>query len=372
MSILETINGYKLKTNTKCMHIPRVLFDKFYDTVKPIVFWATSKDPDDKSLINFLKGDPEDAHHLFVTLCRSMYATGLDSFILKTPQTAPTDIEFSNAAGFNKNGEIPPRVLKYLGFDRVVVGTVTYDAWEGNPRPRIKRFPKTDSMVNWMGLPGIGAARVRDKLEEYGYQDVPITINLMATPKKKGDDALKDVEKTVYTMRTAPGVDSWEVNISCPNTHGQDGRMDARTENLRMLNGLVQVVLKNKLPNQRVRVKVSPDSTEKDVVDTLEVISPYEIGVVAANTTRNHHHLFIPKSPGKGGASGKAVYDLAGKVQGLYKRHAPNLEIIACGGIDSVRKAQARINQGATGIQLFTPLVYEGPKLLRELKQYKA
>ena len=67
-------------------------------------------------------------------------------------------------AGLNKNAEIPPSTMKYLGFDRVVIGTVTNDKWKGNPKPRIARYPSTESLVNWMGLPGEGAEKIVERL----------------------------------------------------------------------------------------------------------------------------------------------------------------------------------------------------------------
>ena len=165
------------------MNIIRSCFDNFYDCIKPLVFSLT-------------KYDLEKAHELFVKFSQVVYSTGLEKFILdnKTNQI-DNNFEISNAAGFNKNADIPPIFLKYLGLDRVVIGTVTGDYWKGNERPRMTRYPATESLVNWMGLPGIGAEKISEKLLDYGDHQIPITINLMATPNKKGDGTLKDLKK---------------------------------------------------------------------------------------------------------------------------------------------------------------------------------
>ena len=143
----------------------RNFVDNWYDSHKDRIFERT-------------KDDPEVAHESFVKLARAIHKLGLEKLLLNCPENASNPgFEISNAAGFNKNGEIPPTFLKYLGFDRVVVGTVTADAWDGNPRPRIKRYSETNSLVNWMGLPGVGAERVADNLISHGNHSVPITIN---------------------------------------------------------------------------------------------------------------------------------------------------------------------------------------------------
>ena len=103
-----------------------------------------------------------------MTLCVELTAISYCLFLL---------VKISNAAGFNKNADIAPSVLEALGFNRVVIGTVTHDKWKGNPRPRMKRFPKTNSLVNWMGLPGHGSKRVAERLYDYDNQSVPLTIN---------------------------------------------------------------------------------------------------------------------------------------------------------------------------------------------------
>ncbi len=345
------------------MDLARKGLDLTYDLVKPAIFFLTQK-------------NPKKAHELFVSFSRQLYNSGLEEFLLDNNSNYQNPgFELSNAAGFNKDGQIPPTILKLLGFDRVNIGTVTGDSWDGNPGSTIVRFPETGSMVNWEGLPGLGAERVADILHGYGNHGVQLTVNFMSTPGKQGDDLLRDLEKTLLVMRDVPYVDRFELNISCPNTHGSKGEMDARNENLKALDSMLRLLDAYILPNQEVYLKVSPDSTEQDVRDTLNVVKNYKVkGIVTTNTTTAHNSIYIPESPKNGGASGNAVYEDSLRVQELYRSRINelglDLEIIAVGGIDSPVRVQERIVHGATGIQIYTPLIFKGPELLRELRSH--
>jgi dihydroorotate dehydrogenase len=131
----------------------------------------------------------------------------------------------------------------------------------------------------------------------------------------------------------------------------------------------------NLLPHQKLGLKVSPDSTEADVKDTLETARNHRVNwIVTTNTTTNHNPLYILNSPGKGGASGNAVYEDSLRVQKLYqswiKELGLDLKLIAVGGINSPERVQERLDYGATGIQIYTSLVFKGPELLRGLRSH--
>jgi len=352
------------------MDILRRAFDLSYDAVRESVFSRTAH-------------DPEEAHELFVKACRVLHKTGLERLVLDhTSNRKIPYCEISNAAGFNKNAYIPPTTLKYMGFDRVVIGTVTYDYWEGNPRPRCKRFPETSSLVNWLGLPGIGAVAVADRLAGYGDHGVPLTVNIMSTPQKQGDDLLKDIEKTIKATRHLPYVDRFELNISCPNTHGISGKMDVREEYQAILHKMMKVCLDTMLPHQELWLKVSPDLDEQEVAETIAVTNgyrdhnlrkrtdkPFFVGYTCTNSTRKHDPEFISPSPGKGGASGPAVYSASTRVQSLFEYKGKGAKIIACGGINSLERARQRTQDKADGLQIYTALVFQGPRFIRRLRE---
>ncbi len=350
------------------MDVIRSAFDIIYDRIKPIVFKIT-------------ENDPQQAHEVFTLFCRLLYTSHLERLVLNNRDNKlRPGFELSNAAGFNKNADIPPTVLKHLGFDRVVFGTITYDPWDGNTRPTIRRYADTESMVNWMGLPGDGAQIIAERIAGYEYHEVPTTINFMSTPQKQGDKLLKDLEETILATRDLPYVDRFELNISCPNTHSGSGKIDTRKENLRMLDSMMKVVDTNVYPLQKIYVKVSPDSTQADVNDTVDVARAHRVnGIVTTNSTTKHDRRYIPVSPQVdrkkvGGASGDAVYESSLRVQKMYEAKINeiglNWKIIACGGNKSLQRIYERRMNGAVGIQIYAPLIFSGTKLLRELRRY--
>jgi len=273
---------------------------------------------------------------------------------------------------------LPNHLLKYLGFDRVVVGTVTADPWEGNSKSkhgqRIWRYPATKSMVNWLGLPGLGAERVADILYGFGNHGVPITINFMSTPGKQGSELLADLQKTARITKELPFVDAWQLNISCPNTHGSSGQ-DSRRDYQKQLGAMFGAVEEVIGYVPRLEVKVSPDLDIKRVRDIVDVSSNHSVvsKFVIGNTTTEHDSDYIEFSPGVGGASGDAVYNRSFAVQKMFaneieSRGLPH-GLRVCGGIRSAQRARQRVSYGPVkGIEFFTPLIYEGPKLLRELR----
>ncbi|MBS3116201.1 hypothetical protein J4421_01255, partial [Candidatus Woesearchaeota archaeon] len=359
----------KVRSSTQPLH--RLSEQDFWlETLKPLLFKVTEH-------------DPQIAHELFVHLSRGVYHLGLEDFLLNNPtNTKYVPFELSNAAGFNKNGDIPPTVLFYLGFDRVIIGTVTMDPWLGNPRPTIRRYSPSESMINWMGLPGEGVEIVAENLAAYGEHPVPLTINIMSTPQKKSDDVLRDLEKTVLTMRNVHSVDRFELNISCPNTHSTTGELDAREQYQQQLEEMLVVVEENMNPHQKLYLKVSPNLTLSEIKETVAIAKKHRVhGITATNTSTVHDRHYIPFSPMKegkqiGGASGNAVYSRSLETQKKFARMAAEADVqwefIACGGINSLERVKERATAGAKGIQIYTPLIFSGPKMVRMLRQYQA
>ena len=267
------------------MYLLRLCFDALYTAFKPFVFKTT-------------ESDPEKAHKLLTSVFRLLYTTRTDGIVLNNSyNSCVSEIPLSNAAGFNKNGEIPPQTLSSLGFDRVVIGTVTYNQWDGNPRPRIKRYHETESLVNWMGLPGIGAKEVAYNISKYRSHDIPLTINLISTPGKLGNDLLEDLKLTIQETRDVENIDRYELNISCPNTHEDNGNIDARNEYKKHLSSMLGVMTDELKPYQNIYLKVSPDLNENDVEDIVSISSKYGVsGFTVANTTTNHNKIFIPEN----------------------------------------------------------------------------
>jgi dihydroorotate dehydrogenase len=338
----------------------RNLFDDFYDLIKPIVFKTTEK-------------NPKIAHSLFVNFCWVLHNTGLERLVLDCEENKKQlPFTISTAGGFDRNGEIPPSALKYLGFDRMVIGTVTNDSWKGNPEPNIIRYPETETLINWVGWSGVGAERVVKNIQKYENCRISTTINFGPTPNKSGNELTQDLKETILKTRDLSYVDRFELDISCPNLHSSCGTLDARREHQTQLPRMLEITCGNVHPAQEAYVKISPDINEEEVDETLKVCEEYPIaGFTISNTTTKHNLNYIPLPPGKGGASGNAVYDDSLRVQKLFSERVPNhIKIAACGGINSVERVRERVSVGnVTEIQILTPLVFSGPKLLRKIRR---
>ena len=189
----------------------------------------------------------------------------------------------------------------------------------------------------------------------------------MSTPKKKGEAILRDLEGTLFDTRFFG--DIIELNESCPNAgHSTDEYQRAFAEKL-------NIVIINSY-GKKIRVKISPDMPIQRVSETLDVILNYNplavSGIVGTGATTNHNQQYIPNSPGKGGASGKAVQHLSRVIQEQFiteirNRNLP-LEYISVGGIDSADEAGYRVYLGASGIQVLTGLIFKGPRVVREIR----
>ncbi len=329
------------------MNCIRKCFDSLYDISKPILFFLS-------------KHDPHLAHELFVEFSRLAHRLKLESILLDNDANyTKKNVIISNAAGFNKNGFIPPLFLRYLGFDRVVIGTVTGEPWKGNPRPHTLRLTESELLINWMGLPGMGAGRVRRRLMKLKHNDIPITINIAPTPNKRGDDALRDLEKTVDALKTFSFVDRFELNISCPNTEVD------RNNYHKELQAFITALQSKMNDYQKLYIKISPDLLENEIDETVSVIRLMHVdGIVTTNTTTQHNYQ-------QGGASGDLLYERSFATQKLFYEKLKNthVKIIACGGISSLARLQERINFGSREVQIFTSLIFQGPRLLRDLRK---
>jgi dihydroorotate dehydrogenase len=335
-----------------------------------------------KNRNKIFKKNGNDAHRAFVKLANWVTNFNLEELILDNHKEMSTNpVPISNAAGFNKNADIPLTFLYHLGFDRVVVGTVTGEPNKGAPEPNIKRYTDKETLVNWMSLPGEGALKVSRRLEKHlaTYQNrIPfiepkVTINLMATPNSK--DPLSDIAKTIILTKDIKGVDRYELNISCPNT-------EALTNYETTLRQLIETASLYKKDDQDLYLKISPDTidpnsnepiTAEDVDLIVSIANEFGVaGYTTTNTTRYRDPAFINPDPGKGGASGDAVYDRSLAAQQLFRARLPNRNrgsfVIACGGINSPERLTERLSGGANEIQIFTPLIFQGPKLLTDLK----
>ena len=268
------------------------------------------------------------------------------------------------AAGFDKDGDALP-ALYGLGFSFVEVGSVTAAPWPGNPRPRIWRLPRHGALINRMGLPSLGAARVADRLRRRRPRH-PVFINVAKTgdPTLHGDRAVEDIRRAVDLLRGV--ADVLVLNLSCPNT--EDGRT---FEDPAALAELLRALALRPGEGPPVLAKVSPDQAP-DLREALvdQALRGGVVGFVATNTTRSRECLGDPPPGGwpAGGLSGDPLRARSlAVVRHLRQVLGPRVPLIGCGGISCPDAAEAFLDAGADLLEAYTGFLYRGPCFVRRV-----
>jgi dihydroorotate dehydrogenase len=284
------------------------------------------------------------------------------------------------AAGFDKNAELVP-FWAALGFGFAEVGSVTARPSAGNPKPRAFRLPDDRALINRMGLNNEGADAVAERLEalrsDRSAQTLPLGVNLAKThdPAILGDAATADF---LYSFRRlAPLADYVALNVSCPNT--AEGKTFEEPAAFDALLAAVMDARAEMMLTVPVLVKLSPPHTASfdpgPVNELVEIALGHGVaGFVATNTASNRKGLATPEARlseiGRGGLSGRPLAARAtALVRHLYGRTDGRVPIIGVGGIDSAEAAYRRIRAGASLVQLYTALVYEGPGLVGRINK---
>lgn len=251
------------------------------------------------------------------------------------------------AAGFDKNGELVDVIQDY-GFGYVEVGSVTFRGGKGNPRPRLFRIGSQD-ILNRMGLNGEPAHRVAERLSKCQSKAYGVNIAKTHDPSIVGPAAIDDIIGSYKLLKTF-GIYT-VINVSCPNT--KEGKTFETPESIRELLTALEPFRQGARP---LLVKVSPLLLEEQLLNLAEVCEDFNIqGYVVSNTVPLDHPLF-----GKGGRSGRAVFERAPQlVEQLYNRY-PNRMIIGVGGIFEGRDMITYHVRGANFFQAYCGFV-NGP-----------
>ncbi|AKC70415.1 quinone-dependent dihydroorotate dehydrogenase [Pandoraea oxalativorans] len=321
--------------------------------------------------------DAEQAHHLTLATLRGAASLGLAGLIGQTLPESPRTvmgIRFPNpvglAAGLDKDGSCIDG-LAALGFGFVEVGTVTPRPQAGNPKPRIFRLPQAEAIINRMGFNNGGVEQFLQNVQSARYKG-PLGLNIgknADTPIERAvDDYLICLEK-VYPYATYV-----TVNISSPNT-----------KNLRQLQGGDELdALLGKLKDKQralsdrhgkyvpIALKIAPDLDDEQIKVIAGTLTRHGFdGVIATNTTLSREPVAgLPYANETGGLSGRPVFDASNRViRALASELGGALPIIGVGGILSGADAQAKLDAGASLVQVYSGLIYRGPELVRECVQ---
>ncbi len=273
------------------------------------------------------------------------------------------------AAGFDKDGCCLHGVSA-LGFSFVEVGTVTPRPQAGNPRPRIFRLPEDHALINRMGFPSAGMLAVEKTLRAYGKLSYPVGISL----GKNKDTALSEAHQDYGAVlkRLYPYADFFVVNVSSPNT--PDLRKLQNQEYLPALLSHLRSTLQElsaNLPPKPLLLKLAPDLTWDEIDLTLESAQDYGIGgIIATNTTLGRDHLRSPRQAEIGGLSGQPLRERSTDIiRHIYRQTLGKLCIVGVGGIFSGDDIWEKMRAGATLVQAYTGLIYEGPMFVRRSVQ---
>lgn len=258
------------------------------------------------------------------------------------------------AAGFDKNAVAIP-YWRGLGFGFAEIGTVTYHAQSGNPKPRMFRFPEEKSLVNRLGFNNQGATAISERVAaSIGLAGIPIGVNLGKSKVTPLGDAPGDYAESyrLFTQATKD-IAYFVINVSSPNT--------PNLRNLQEKGALEAIIraIRDAGPAYPLFVKVAPDLHEADLGDVLEVAVEQKLqGIITTNTTIRHTH-------GRGGLSGAPLKERAVEVLKFYSARAPkDLILIGVGGIFGAADLYERIAAGAHLCQMYTGWIYGGPGLL--------
>jgi len=259
------------------------------------------------------------------------------------------------AAGYDKDARVPDAMLGQ-GFGFVEVGTLTPLPQAGNPQPRLFRLADDRAVINRMGFNNGGQAAAFARLAARERRGI-VGVNVGAN--KDSADRVADYAKGVATM--APVADYLAINISSPNTPGLRALQEAAA-----LDELLAAVIEARGESgPPIFLKVAPDLDPNDIDALARVVVDRKLdALIIANTTISRPPLSSPHATEQGGLSGEPLRPLA--LQRLRDfRHATGsaIPLIAAGGIASAADAYARIRAGASLVQLYSALVYEGPGL---------
>jgi dihydroorotate dehydrogenase len=322
----------------------------------------------------FSKLDPEQAHYLGIFVIRILGLTGLAKLSQIGVTTKPVQafgLEFSSpfgiAAGFDKNA-MAVMELGQLGFSHVEIGTVTRYPQSGNPKPRLFRLVKDQSLINRMGFNNDGADQVASrlaKLRASGAKLPIIGVNIGKSKITELVDAVSDYEYSTKSL--APVADYIAVNVSSPNTPGLRSLQDVD-----QLEPILEAVSREAL-GKPVLVKIAPDLEDSAVIEVAALVRKLGLaGVIATNTTVSREGLVAPMkqvdSYGAGGLSGPVLAARAKEVLVLLRKElGPQFAVISVGGVVSGEDVLERLKLGADLVQGYTGFVYQGPLWARKV-----
>ncbi len=318
--------------------------------------------------------DAEEAHDFAVEYMQRLQAIGIvtrgiaratrpDEALARTVWGLRFRSPFGIAAGFDKNARLMP-MLAALGFGFIEVGTVTLEPQEGNPRPRLFRYPEAKAVINRMGFNNDGARVVASRIErwrETSDLQPPLFVNV-----GKNRDvplaAAADSYASCYSI-VAKHADVAVLNLSSPNTPSL--RDLQKPEHLEKLLATMASV---RFGRQPLLVKIAPDLDEGQLAEICAVCTNFADGIICTNTTVDR----LPGMNEAGGLSGRPLLSKSSSVLArVRKLVGPAFPLVGVGGVFTAADVRTKFEAGADLVQSYTGFIYEGPwmaaRIAREL-----
>ena len=321
----------------------------------------------------FFKLDPETAHSVAgfglrgVQYCPTAMRYFKNRYFVTHPMLTQEIFgrEFQNpvglGAGFDKNAQYTT-AMPILGFGFTEIGTVTPKPQAGNPKPRLFRLIEDRSIQNAMGFNNYGSYYAIQQLKKLYFFDYPVGINIGKNKLTPESEALDDYEKLFKAFKDYG--DYMVINISSPNT---PGLRDLQNE------AFIKAIFEmgKAITTKPILLKIAPDMSAEDALALCGfAVSAGADGIIATNTTIDYSITDNPNKQDFGGISGELLKE---KSYNLFKEigkefHDKTL-LISVGGIDSAEEAYRRIRAGASLVQVFSLLIYDGPKLIKDINE---
>lgn len=263
------------------------------------------------------------------------------------------------AAGFDKNATMI-KALCALGFGHLELGTITPKPQDGNPKPRLFRHIDEKSIQNAMGFNNDGGNKILNRIQRIYPFAIPLGINIGKNKITEEEKTIGDYKKLI-TQFSAWG-DYFTINLSSPNT---PRLRDLQNEEF--IKSLFNSI--RALTNKPILLKISPDMDIDYMLNVCEcAIDCGANGIIATNTTINYNLIKNPQNTG--GISGEALKNTAREILRILGEHFyKKTIIISVGGINSGDEAYSRIKLGANLIQIYSSMIYEGPKIINEINK---
>jgi len=324
--------------------------------------------------IILFKIDPEKAHNIAIKLLQyfpNFFTCLIENKEYKNLQQNIFSINFPNpigmAAGFDKNAEII-KALKQFGFGFIEVGTVTIKPQSGNEKPRIFRLEKDNAIINRLGFNNKGCNYFEKNLD----RDYNIVLGINIGKNKDSKDSIQDYTKLLEKFYNKASYIT--INISSPNTKNlRDLQKQDQLEILVCeINKTRNLLEKNNNKRTPIFIKIAPDLDIEEQKSISEIALKFKVdALIISNTTINRNfNLKSANSDESGGLSGKPLFALSNEVlKNIYKFSDGKITLIAVGGIFCANDIYEKIKCGASLVQIYSCLIYQGFGAVEKFKK---